>query len=963
MNPSALPTLAAIFVTATLVPFAEGPTAGRAADARATERIDAPTWNEDVRPILSEHCFACHGPDEGARKAGIRLDTRAGLIGDGEGSGPVVPGNPDDSELLYRVVCDDEFDLMPPPDAGSRLSEAKVDVLRRWIAAGAKYETHWAYTRFRDVVVPEGQDVLPIDAFISARLEDEGLKLSAPADARDLLRRVHLDLTGLPPTEPEQAAFLEDPSEEAYAARVDDLLSRTTYGEHWARQWLDAARYADSHGYTIDGGRSIWPWRDWVVQSIARDQSFAEFTVEQLAGDLLPGATRDQRIATGFHRNTQVNQEGGAKDEENRINAVIDRVATTGSVWLGSTIACAQCHTHKFDPITHTEYFGLFAAFNSTADGGVSSAPSILVPRSPAELRSAEEWEEQLAGLSKDYRAAWAKASVGWTVWQPASATGSNGPELRPEEDGSYRVLGQSPVYSTYVLEGPAPDVEESSAVATSLRLEVLPDGGPGRARNRNFVLQGIRVESRPVRREMGEMPAWTSVELVSARADFEQDTTDEGGKHYAVQSVLDEGGNGWAIKPQFNQPHVAEFSFKEPLKLDGVELRVLLTQEVGGNHTLGAFRALLGANPSTGDLVPAAWVAAWQALGAHRRMRPKLPSTLVLEERERPRETRRFERGSFLDQREIVAPQVPAAFDHFSAEGERITNRLDFARWLVHPENALVHRVTVNRWWQALFGRGLVETENDFGLRGGRPSHPDLLEWLAQDYAANGFSRRHVLRTIVLSKTYRQATNTSDFLWFKDGQNVLLGQQRRLPLTGEAVRDAMLQVSGKLHASIGGPPVQPPQPDGVFSFTQNKKSWTPSAAGDRYRRSLYTRIWRSSPYPFYATHDAPAANIACTRRHRSQSPLQALTLANDPMVLELCEAFGKRIGSDLAGESDEERIQSAFQWALGRPAEEAEVKSLLKYLAAQRVQGGDIDQWTAVARVMFNLGEFVYRP
>lgn len=921
---------------------------------------DAPTWNDDVRPILSERCFACHGPDPATRAADLRLDTPEGLAGDGGAFPPVVPGDAEESELHYRITAEEEFERMPPAEAGAALTEDEVDTIRRWIEAGAAWTPHWAYAPFGESAgAAAGLD--SIDAFVAKRHRELGLAFAPEADPRDLLRRVHLDLTGLPPSPEAVRAFVSDPSNEAYEGVVDGLLESLAYGEHWARQWLDAARYADSHGYTVDSARSIWPWRDWVIRSIARDQPFDEFTVEQLAGDLLPGATRAQRIATGFHRNTQVNQEGGAKDEENRVNAVLDRVATTGSVWLGTTLGCAQCHAHKFDPITHEDYFGVYAYFNSTTDAGVSAAPSMLVPRDDEEESAALAWEARRDALDAEYLEAWRHAAEGWTPWQPAIATGSNGPELRPEREGSFRVVGQNAVFSTYVLQGPAP-----LDSLRSLRLEALPEGGPGRARNGNFVLQRIEVAVRDSGSEAGAEPGeWLEVRLERARADFEQDTRETGGGHYPVESVITGEGAGWAIKPEFRKPHAAEFVLAEAVDLRGKELRVLLLQESGANHTLGAFRLLLSPSEIDGDeLVPAPWTAATKEMREHRAAAPRIPTTLVLEERIDPRTTRRFERGSFLDPREVVEPHVPEALDRFrGAGGEPVTNRLEFARWLVHPGNALVHRVTVNRWWQHLFGRGLVPTENDFGLRGAKPTHPELLEWLAGDYVDNGFSRRHVLKAIVMSRTYRQASVGAAAAEEMDPDNRLMTRMPRRPLTGEALRDVMLAVTGVLDPTPFGAPVQPPQPDGVLSFTQSQRRWVPSEGADRFRRSIYTRIWRSAPFAFYATFDAPSASVACTRRVRSQTPLQALALANDAMVIELCGAFGERVVAETPEGNEESRIGHAFELALGRAPTGPEVALLGAHLDAVAEAGEDADRWPALARVLFNLGEFAHRP
>ncbi len=926
------------------------------AEPARTEGESAPSWSNGVRTVLSEHCFACHGPDPSARAAGVRLDTAAGLLE----SDAIDLGSPEDSELLYRVTSEDDFDHMPPPGAGRALRSDEVDLLRQWIEAGAEWEPHWAYAPFEDE--PAATEPAPtLDGFVQARLRQQGLDLNPRANPRDLLRRLFLDVVGLPPSAEAIASFEADPSEDAYAAHVDALLSSQEFGEHWARHWLDLARYADSHGYTIDGGRSIWPWRDWVVQAIASDMPFDQFTVEQLAGDLLPNATREQRIATGFHRNTQVNQEGGAKDEENRINAVIDRTNTTGSVWLGSSVGCAQCHTHKFDPITHSEYFGLFAFFNSTLDGGVSQAPTLLVPRNSEEEAQAAKWEQRLVEAKARYLDEWNKASENWTVWQPEWATGSNGPELRPELSGAYRLLGQNPVFSTYVLQGATPGVANVGA----LRLEVLADGGPGRG-GKNFVLQEVRVASRAD----GEAE-WTPHALGAARADFEQDSSAKGGSSYVAASLLDGEGPGWAVQPQFDSPHVLELELSEAFHAEGRELRVELVQEYGSHHTIGAFRMGLAAALPAGDgsgqagggLVPKAWLDSWRALSQVRGERPRLPSTLVLEERSAPRTTRRFERGSFLDQREPVSPGVPAAMDHFADPESVMRTRLDLAHWLVNPANALVHRVTVNRFWQQLFGVGIVPSENDFGLRGVRPTHPDLLEWLAQDFVEHGMSRRHTLRTILLSKTYCQSDAQSPEKVKADPEGTLFSRRRPMRLSGEVLRDSMLEASGVLHRKVGGGPVQPPQPEGVFSFTQSRKNWKPSEGDERFRRSLYTRIWRSSPFPFYSTFDAPSPGFSCTRRTVSTSPLQALALANDPLVVEIAQAMGERMIRELPGATLAVRIDAAYRWALGRSATAEEVALLLEHAQAVEQQRGESAACSAIARVVFNLYEFTHRP
>lgn len=920
-------------------------------------------YNRDIRPILADHCFTCHGPDEGTREARLRLDTLAGLEKPLGRDHLILPGEPEESELFLRVTEEDEDYRMPPVESGEPLAAEQVDLLRRWIEQGAAWEAHWAYAPFDDVQLPSVSDAAwsehPIDRFVHARLEREGAAPSEEANRRTLLRRVSLDLVGLTPTPEELQAYLADGEPGAYERVVERLLASSAYAEHQARLWLDLARYADSHGFTIDGGRSMWPYRDWVVDAIDADMPFDEFTREQLAGDLFESPTRSQLIATGFHRNTQINQEGGAKDEENRVNAVIDRVDTTGSVWLGSSLTCARCHTHKYDPISQTEYFQVFAFYNQTVDGGVSSEPSLLVPDED-DLESLLEFEEEDRRLSSQLDDVQRAASADWNWWVPQRATGSNGPELRVEEDRSIRSIGQNPVTSVYVLEGAAQEG------ARALRLEALPDlglsgRGPGRSGNGNFVLNRLRLYHRePGEEEFSERP------LISSEASYSQGFGPEGGNLYPVAGALDdEAGTGWAVSPRFGKPHVAHFEWEDALPAGDV--RIELYQDFGSHHVLGRFRVAFAGQTSTAS-VPEAWEMAWNAWTEHQKLRPRMPSTLVMRDREVKRPNRLFIRGDFLNPGKTVVPGVPAALRSFDYEGEFET-RLDLANWLTDPRNALVHRVTVNREWQHFFATGIVETESDFGIRGAPPSHPELLEWLAREFVRQGFSRKELHRTIVTSRAYRQSSAPRPELDALDPRGRLLGRQSRWRVNAEVIRDSALRVSGALSAKRGGPPVQPPQPAGVFAFTQSKKSWKPAEGEDRYRRTLYTRLWRSSTYPFLTTFDAPVANVTCTRRGRSNTALQALTMANDPMVLEIAALFGERLRD--AGASDRERLTSAFENALGRPGSERELEILLGHLervrALRNAEGLDALEveakaWAAVARVIFNLDEFVTR-
>ncbi|MFT4542883.1 MAG: cytochrome c553 [Planctomycetota bacterium] len=930
---------------------------------------ERPDFNRDVRPILAEHCFACHGPDAAERKADLRLDTAEGIARKTASGAITKAGDSQASELMRRMAASDPEDRMPPPGHGLGLSDDELAVVEAWIDGGAEWKAHWSYAPFRTVALPTisnpTQAHNPIDSFVLARLEARGESLSSPADARSLLRRATLDLIGMPPTPDELEAFITDTSADAFEHAVDRLLQSPHYAERWARHWLDLARYADSHGFTIDGGRTMWPYRDWVVNAINQGMPFDQFTIEQLAGDLLPSATNAQRIATGFHRNTQINQEGGAKDEENRVKAVFDRVDTTATVWLGSTMACARCHDHKFDPVTQREYFSMFAVFDQTGDAGVSTGPTVFVTDDKtAPIVAAFRDEERR--LRSELHAAEAEAREGWQVWTPAKATGSNGPELRIETDDSIRSIGQNPQTSTYVLDGPAP-----RQGIRALRIEALPHAslrgkGPGRTGSGNFVLERVQLYARP----LGSDARFVELRLVHASASYSQGEGPEGGSQYPVAGALsDIPKTGWAIQPRFGEAHVAHFELHDELPSAAWEVRIELHQGWGSNHVLGRFRICFDragedAHPAT---VPDRWKNAWLASVDHAATRPRLTSSMVMEQRERPRATRRMNRGDFRDPAEVVSAGVPASMNHFGGVGAA-AGRLELAQWLTDPRNALVHRVTVNRWWQRFFGTGLVATDGDFGLRGGLPSHPDLLEWLAAQLVEQEFSMRAIHRLIVTSRTYRQSARAPR-AELDDPHNRMLARQNRLRIDAESIRDSALRASGLLNTKMGGPPVQPPQPEGVFMFTQARKSWKADVGDNRFRRSLYTRIWRSSTYPFHVTFDAPVANVTCTHRGRSNTPLQALTLANDPMILELAAGLGERVRASR--ETDEERIQLAFELCTSRLPEQAELEILIAHLESgrARLRQADLDTieveqraWTAVARVLFNLDEFLTR-
>ena len=702
----------------------------------------APDFNRDVRPILSNHCYKCHGP--AVQKAKLRLDNFQAAT-----KAAIVPGKADESELLKRISAHGD-EQMPPKEAGLPLNAKQIETLRQWVVSGAAYAPHWAFVPPVRPAVPKIA-AHPIDAFVQSKLTEAKVKPSPAADKATLIRRVTLDLIGLLPSPEEVAAFLKDDSPDAYGKLVDQLLASEHYGERQARHWLDLARYADSNGYTIDGPRSIWPYRDWVVGALNRDLPFDQFTIEQLAGDLLPKPTKEQQIATGFHRNTGFNEEGGTDAEQFRVERVVDRTNTTAAVWLGLTVGCAQCHDHKYDPVSHADYYRLYAFFNS------SDEPTMT-------LGGAPDLDKQIA------------------------------------------------------------DLQEKLAAERKL-------------------------------------------------------------------------GNDEASK---------------------------------------------------------------KLLAEIKKVQGKVPSTLILKERPKARETFIQIRGDFLRKGAAVTPGYPSALSKDLAPA----SRLDLARWLVDRKHPLTARVLVNRTWQQFFGRGLVETENDFGMQGTLPTHPELLDWLAVEVqepkSAKPWSMKALHRLIVTNATYKQSSVIREDLKEVDPQNKLLARQTRLRLEAEIIRDAALSASGLLSRKLGGPGVYPPLPPEVFAFTQSKHPWPESKGEDRFRRGLYTFIWRQSQHHLMTTFDGADGQTACTKRNRSNTPLQALHLANDPAFVEFAKALGTRIEKD-GGASDSQRIDFAYRTCYGRSPSASEAGVVFKYYQSQ-LKADAQTAWARTARVLINLDEFVTR-
>ncbi len=759
-------------------------------------------FNREVKPILSNHCFNCHGPDAEHRQGGndgLRLDTRDGATEDLGGYRALSPGKPDESEIIARIRSTDDDERMPPPETGVKLSADEIASLTEWIRQGGEYAGHWSYVkparsdlpRVKNRAWPRGA----IDYFILARLEREGLQPSPEADRHALIRRVSLDLTGLPPTVAQAEAFAADSDPQAYEKLVDRLLQSPAYGEYWARSWLDLARYADSAGYADDPPRTIWLYRDYVIRSYNANKPFDQFTVEQIAGDLLPDPTTDQLVATAFHRNTLTNNEGGTNDEEFRSVAVVDRVNTTLAVWMGTTIACAQCHNHKFDPISQREYFRLFAFFNNTEDADRRDESPLLSLYSDKQQRRRSELQQELSRL------------------------GETKGESSPEQPASEQ-----------------PELKK--------QIETL-----------NKQLADIKPQTVPIFREL----------------------------------------------------------------VDG-----------------------------------------------------------------KRRVTKIQHRGSFLDLGDEVTEGTPQAFPPLPAEAP--VDRLALARWLVDDDNPLTARVVANRYWEQIFGIGIVSSSEEFGARGELPSHPELLDWMATELVRSGWDAKALLRLLVTSAAYRQSSRVTPQLAERDPDNRLLARGPRIRLSAEAVRDQALFVAGLLSPKLYGPPVNPPQPTlGLSAAFGGGVDWKTSPGEDRYRRAIYTTWRRSSPYPSLATFDAPNREVCTLHRSRTNTPLQALVTLNDPVYVEAAQALARRIVRE-AGPTAADRAAFGIRVCLLREGQGAEVARLVQLYEVSRARfenspddakqlatdplgplpagmiESELAAWTVVANVLLNLDEILMK-
>jgi hypothetical protein len=994
-------------------------------------------FNRDIRPILADHCYQCHGPDQARRKADLRFDTE-------EGARRVIVAG----ELVRRITATDVDERMPPASKGRPLSPRQIDLLKRWVVEGAKWQQHWAFIPPSSPVPPAKASARdPIDAFILDRLAHEALSSSPEADRTTLIRRVTLDLTGLPPTPQEVDVFLADDAPDAYEKVVDRLLASPRLGERLAFRWLDAARYADTNGYQSDGERFMWRWRDWVIEAFNSNKPFDQFTIEQLAGDLLPRPSMEQRIATGFNRNHRGNGEGGVIPEEYAVEYVVDRVETTATVWMGLTLGCARCHSHKYDPFTQKEFYQLFAFFNNVPERGRANKYGNSPPMISAPTR---DQEARLSGLIRregEAFRAFASRSAELTSAQTAwEKTVSAAPPMdwswsrdllaafpfEPDREPKAAAYGAGPVGKAGVFDGQ--HVVEAGDVGDfgfydkfSIGAWVFAKGDHGgtivsrmvdkpEADGYALVLRDGRLQFNLVKRwlddalrvetkECIEPERWQHVLMTydgSRVADGVRLYVD--GRPVEIKVLLDE----------LNQP----FQVKEPLRIGGGggpesrfqglidEVRlyrgVLRPTEAALLATPESINCIAAMPPSKRSFgqayklqvcfleehAPLFLRDAYAQMIASRRDREafadQIPTTMIMQEMEKRRDAFVLIRGQYDKPGEKVTRGVPSVLPRLeSPRSPTSPSRLDLARWLVQPDHPLTARVTVNRYWQMLFGIGLVKTTEDFGTQGEWPSHPELLDWLASDFAASGWDVKRLLRLIVTSATYRQSSRLTPELLQKDPDNRLLARGPRVRLPAETVRDQALAASGLLVERLGGPSVKPYQPAGLWKELTGTEEYVPDQGDKLYRRSLYTFWKRTVAPPQMLTFDAAGREMCVVRETRTNTPLQALNLMNDVTFVEAARVLAQRVLRE-AGPTDEDRIVLAFRYATGRRprAEELQIlranlqhhrlrykrdpQAAAKLVAAGQyprdpcLEVGELAAHTAVASLILNLDEVI---
>lgn len=1007
-------------------------------DGTAVDAAGPVEFGRDVYPLLQRACFECHGGQK--QEAELRLDLREAAFGH---EGVIAPGKSTASELVRRISLPaDDPEIMP--SRGAPLKPAEIATIKAWIDAGAVWpknlqpERHWAYQVPVRAPFPNTAQATdhPIDVWVRDRLHRENLSPSPQAERPTLIRRLSLDLIGLPPSLQEVDAFVQDESPAAYETLVDRLLASPQYGVRWARPWLDYARYADSHGFQRDDFRDLWPYRDWVVNALNADMPFTQFTIEQLAGDLLPDATESQRIATGFNRSAPTNVEAGSDPEETRVNQVLDRVNTLGMVWLGTTLECAQCHNHKYDPFTQRDYYGLFAFFNHTsleadrtnpkvpgsiqfqgptmdlADSAMEAERSQLRQQLDSVVSSLDEMKTVAESSLPEWEAAVRRKmsqSAQEHILAVESFTSTGGATHEVLADGSVLVSGEpAPDKDTYIVTARTNQVDIRALKLDALTDDSLPGKGPGRgdAQRPNFVLNNVTVDVA----SSAETPS-VPVKFAVARASFSQ-------SNYPVANLLKAGNpynGGWAINPKFHESHWAVLETTEPLGFaDGTLITVKLEQNFGGGRTIGRLRLSVITGDLTETTLPAAVTQAlavpaekrngkqqqlllaeslkdnprYTALEQQRsqlekRLAALKPQTTLVMREDTPRRSVIFQRGDFRSPGEAVEPATPAVLHTFAPADSSQRTRLDLARWLVDRNNPLVARVVVNRWWSELFGHGLVATPEDFGIKGERPTHPELLDWLACEFMDGGWSQKSLLKTIVMSETYRQSSRITPELLLRDDRNRFYARGPRYRLAAEQIRDNSLAVSGLLNLDLGGPPIKPYQPDGLWIKVGGQRyDYEVSPGTEKYRRGLYVVWKRSAPYPSFVNFDANSRLACRVQRPRSNTPLQALTLMNDPVYVEAATGLARRVLTELPQADDAARLKHAFRLAVSRSALPEELRILQQLLNTERqarqadpksaeavvsslalppgTSAIELTAWTAVSTALLNLDETI---
>ena len=984
---------------------------------------DVVEFNRDVRPILSETCFVCHGPDANKRQGELRLDTEAGLFGANSKTKPVVAGTLGDSELIKRVTSADPEQLMPPIDSGKKLSSRDIAILKKWVEQGAKWQGHWAYLKPVRAAVPKvdkaGFTRNDIDRFLLAKLNAAGLKPSHEADRITLVRRLSFDLTGLPPTPEQVDQFVNDTSPEAYDKLVARLLESPHFGERMAVHWLDLVRFADTAGYHSDNPRDIVPYRDYVIRAFNDNLPFDKFTVEQLAGDLLPSPSVSQKVASGYNRLLQTTEEGGAQAKEYIAKYAADRVRNVSSVWLGATMGCAECHDHKFDPITQRDFYAMASFFADVQETAVGRRePGMPVPSADDEKELArldteaaaakKRLDDSVAALvatNPNFEQELATAST-WTVLDPVESNVQGESQLKRQEDGSFKSTAKAAAQETYVF------TLEATSKLTGFRLEALADDelpakGPGLAPNGNFVLTEFKVA------KLGADGKATPVKVSLAVADHSQSG------HEVATAIDGKDASGWAVLPQIGQPHEAIFELAAPLG-EGKYTVTLEFKSQFPQHGIGrlrisgtsvekpvmrwvppALRAVVAkAADQRSDAEKSQLLAylrdqsarfqperdAVQKLVADREAFVKqMPASLITVSAA-PRLVRMLPRGNWLDDSgEPVLPAVPAFLGKVETGDKRAT-RLELANWMISADNPLPARVFVNRMWKLFYGQGLSKSLEDLGSQGEWPTHPELLDQLAVEFRESGWNVKQLIRQMVTSGAYRQSSVQNKEARAVDPFNRLLSAQNRSRLDAEFIRDNALAISGLLSLRVGGESDLPYQPEGYWEFLNfPRRTWMHDKGERQYRRGMYTFWQRSFLHPSLAAFDAPSREECTADRPRSNTPQQALTLLNDPSYVEAARVFATHIMKE-GGDTDESRLTWAFHRAVSRAPKPEELAILQKLLAKHReefranpanadqldrtgeaplpdgLNKPDLAAWTSIARTILNLHETITR-